>query len=189
MDSVEYTYRRLPIVRQAGLSLCRMDGDGERFAAIFAETWLKLPRRARRRLLAYFREWRGVIIRSEPSPGKARRSISPEIQLVAGENSDFTSGNSGDAIANVRPDPPRLKFLAEMMDSMPPEHVACVIAHELAHVYLYTIHGKQHAIDCTPEVVGCSYETIGEWYVEGIVDSWGFDMVAHSRWRGENLPD
>ena len=150
----------IPIIRRNGLFLYWIDGDGPRFARLFAETWRQLPLWARRKLLKYWREF------------IAKAVIDckwewhwPVIELVA-DTSDFHRGNSGDAIGQTRLAGTHFGFKAGGMDTLPDAEVKFTIALELAHALCF-------AGDDAGEYVSDS-----DWVeidADELAEEWGFD--------------
>jgi len=144
-------------------------GDGRRFARLFRQTWQKLPLSARRRLLKHWREARRLRYGDAPLTAPW-----PSIELLA-YKSDFSRGNSPDAVAQYSHRLCGFYFLAGTMDALPEDAVEAVIAHELAHAVL-CIEDVYHHLD----PANVDYDSMGfscsEYEADEMAGDWGFDV-------------
>lgn len=160
--------RYIPIVARNDVYLFWLAGDGRRFARLFQQVWRRLPLGVRRELL---RHWRT----SRPYPRNSQNGPHwPHIELVAGK-SDFSRGNSRDAMAQTCSSASSFAFDARSMDAISDAAVEVVIAHELAHAIYF--------IDCRQEhMANAPYDDWGfsqaEYDADELAESWGFDAQA-----------
>lgn len=133
---------RIPILPRSRLYLgYDWEGDGPRFAGLFASTWRRLPLGARRSLLGY---WRA------PSPARevhGRREYrldggggdSPIWVIDVGEGPRIeyrrADYDEEDALGGCGGDGHRLWFNSTRLDGLPDGPVQYVVAHELAHAF------------------------------------------------------
>jgi len=152
----------IPIIRRNGLFLYWIDGDGPRFARLFAETWRQLPLWARRRILRYWRETHprtsnDTLVEVEPPW--------PHIELLADKSDFHWRGNSKDAMAQTVKGK-LFAFKSSVMDTMPDAEVLFTIAHELAHAFYFAGDDiEEHFSD--PEWADIE--------ADELADLWGFD--------------
>ncbi len=155
----------LSIVSRHDIHLFWLAGDGRRFARLFGQAWGRLPLWARRKLLKHWRQTR---------PEHAPELPWPHIELIAGK-SDFSRGNSDDAIAQTQASAANFAFDAVAMDTLPDVAVEAVIAHELAHA-IYIINCRdEHMADAPYDEWGFSR---AEYDADELAEYWGFDMEA-----------
>src|SRR5436305_1373831 len=80
----------IPIQRSAGLYLVRHgDGDDQRFARLFRETWRRIPLGARRQMVSFWRDllpgYNPVVLRPRDSDDWSKcRRVSPRVGLLHG---------------------------------------------------------------------------------------------------------
>lgn len=157
-----------------GLSLFCVDGDGERFAELFRQTWKQIPLGVRRGLLKRWREMR----RDEVEDGHMQKfgSRIPRFELIA-DKSDFARGNSGCAMGSFNGTfVAEFSFNSRYTEVLSDQSVKVVIAHELGHA------ACEHwdSDHCSPEKV--KYNALGysesEEDVHFVLSCWGFDEEA-----------
>ncbi len=119
----------LPLLPRHGVRLRAFDTDqGERFAAVFAATWRRLPLYARRSLL---RHWRAPDDLCFALVGHQ----SPRFEIVP-----FLSRcDDPDALGLCRFKGHKFQFQADAVALLPDEHLATLIAHELCHGYMFSV--------------------------------------------------
>ena len=145
----------LPILPRSGLWLFHTDGNGPRFARLFAETWRRVPLCGRRRILKFWREHR-------PSGGPSRGW--PHIELIEDKSNFHHSDGEGEVVGQAQKRGGQLAFKSGAVDNAPVETVVAMIGHELAHVYHY-------AVDPVYSQAGCDCEGP----VFDVLVDWGFD--------------
>jgi hypothetical protein len=169
------TFKLLP---RHKVELCAFQGDGQRFADLFVQTWKRLPLWARRRILGF---WRDALLFDKAS-SVARNS--PIIELA-----DDWSGRPERGFAMVDYLGHRMRFRPIDVDVMPADVVQDLIAHELAHVLqdVYGIkcisvddEGIMTYIDANGDYFGCLREIEAD--ADGAMDGWGFDHESIDRW-------
>jgi hypothetical protein len=166
-----------PIVPTSRLWLPRLGvGNDERFANIFRDTWRQIDIRARRLMVAHWRN------------GQPRYAIqglwSPTIRLCRSWQFNEWSWRGPRDLGACGSGGHSLYFYAPVVDAMPTKHVGELIAHELAHVIQYATGdlprpgGTDRTIprSCDP------IENIADEYMEW----WGFDPSAIDEWCAEN---
>jgi hypothetical protein len=162
--SARWLLRRHKIVLVAPLPMARP--QGERFARIFRESWGRIPGGPRRSVLKHWR--------ADPSPLPA---IKPEIALVP----DWPGRQQG-VMAMAKCRGHILLFRLSDVKRFPDELVAALIAHELAHVYQWSIGHDVGSLD--------ALESEGE--ADWLMGSWGFSPRAIDEWmlanRRKKLP-
>ncbi len=159
----------IPILPRTGLWLFPTDGDGERFARIFAQTWRRLPLRARRRILKYWRDrYRGL---SRPSRPSFTSPWWPSIELVPELVGRGYQGKGYRTVGCARKADGRLMFDSRQIGASTDATVESVIGHELAHVYLFTAPPEWPDID-----------TSDEFPVDEVMELWGLDPEPASWW-------
>ena len=164
----------MPIVPSSRLWLPRLGiGDDKRFAAIFRDTWPRIPLKARRLMVNHWRK-------SEPI-WAIQGFWSPMIQLADDwEFSDRTVRHPKDFAACGR-NGHSLFFYAPLVDAMPGHHIQELIAHELAHVIQYAL-GEPSSTD----------RTLPRWcdeaesHADEIMELWDFDPWAMDDWIDAN---
>jgi hypothetical protein len=166
----------IPILPKAGLFLeSGWEGDGRRFARLFAQTWRRLPLGVRRALR---RHWRA----QDDAPW-----IVYHRAYYYGEAGNYGScGYEGY----------RLWFDPSLLDALPDAAVQYLVAHELAHAYQWATgrftpaERDRYALDeygsavfwlHDAERVKAATEAFSAWYdIEDdadwlAIDAWGFD--------------
>jgi hypothetical protein len=140
--------------------------DGDRFAGFFRETWGRLPMWARRRFLKHWR--------TDPFPPPLL--YSPVIELLPGWSGRKAGrGLRGDA-ANVSCRGHLLRFWTRCVAAFPDDLVRDLIAHELAHVYQWSIGDDLETMD--------NFEA--ESLADQLVEDWGFSADAMDEWMLAN---
>jgi len=159
----------LPIVPSSRLWLPHLGiGDDKRFAAIFRNTWRKLPFRDRRMMVMHWRMCEPFRIREFWSPYVALSDDWTFFDGARRHPKDIAAcGHSGHV----------LFFHASVVDTMPAVHVEELIAHELAHVI-------QHANGEMPQtdrsVPRCLDDSESD--ADEIMEQWGFEPSAMDKW-------
>lgn len=175
---------RLPIVARDEL---RLDiygcGDEARFARVFAATWWKLPRYARREMRAH---WRSDRTGRMPCavPDRLGRVVfaPPRIQLLNGWDRPSTGrirtgalpdgGHARHPLGVAFAEGFLLRFYAPVVDRLPDHLLEYLIAHELAHVLQYAI-GPERMFGCPAAEVT---EGMVEEEADAAVGEWGFAL-------------
>ena len=158
----------VPLLPRHKIRLFCVDGDGERFAGLFRQTWRKLSLTARRALLKH---WRGLAAYSAEMPALEALDLHFPLVVLAADKSRFVSPGSGHCIAYYGRVPPCLAFHALWMDSLPDFAVEYTIAHELAHAFLTSDGSESHSLLVSPH-------TGTEAEADELAMEWGFDMDA-----------
>lgn len=165
--------RYIPILPRHGTYLFCVAGDGDRFARLFQQTWKKLPLSDRRKILKYWREsyYRFFGDQATPAPW-------PLVELVP-QKSDFSRGNSADALAQYSHFRCSFAFEADVMDALPDDAVEATIAHELAHAVLCIEDAETHL---HPDNTAYSFLgfSMSECDADETAEFWGFDMEAQN---------
>lgn len=171
----------IPILKRHSVYLWSLNCDGSRFAALFHQTWKRLPLGARRRILRHWRESTDAIPTLQQSPW---------IELgVDYEHWDYDEetdlpktwaqvGNTGHQIL----------FSVEIVNLMPDRIVCDLVAHELVHV-LQCANGLRWRAcdDGTGEVVnqdGKVWGSAGELEdgADDVMEHWGFSATGMDDW-------
>jgi hypothetical protein len=163
--------RYIPILPRHGTYLFCLAGDGERFAKLFRQTWRKLPLSDRRKILKYWREtyYRFFGDQVTPSPW-------PLVEMVP-QKSNFSRGNSADAMAQYSHFHCSFAFEADAMDALPDHAVEATIAHELAHAVLCIEDATYHLDPANTEYDAWGFSQ-SEYFADKMAEDWGFDMEA-----------
>lgn len=149
---------RLPIVARDKLRLDRYGcGDEARFVRVFAATWWKLPRYARRAMRAHWRsEHAGRMICLVKDRLGRGRFAPPRVQLLNGWDRPSTwrirtgippAGVPNHPLGAVYAEGFLLRFYAPVVDRLPDPLLEYLIAHELAHVLQHAI-GPERMFGC-----------------------------------------
>ncbi len=169
--------RLIRLVPRQPLFLNAINGNGPLFATRFLQTWRRIPLRARRRWLKFWR--------TEDSM-KSLVPFSPHIELIE----DWSHDGKKPPFGVVSRDGHMLRFCSKYFDQMP-DNVACdVIAHELAHVS-QNVSGSQIRVADNGSIYfeyPDGYKsTLGEEEEEADsrMDWWGFDPESVDRWALE----
>lgn len=145
--------------------LSALNGGGERFVELFSETYRRIPLGPRRSIVKHWR--------SDPFPLPL---VKPEITLsVSWNGREGGRGLRGDmAVTKCRGH--ILHFFSKLVAALPDDLARDLIAHELAHVYQWSI-GRNlevmNPFECEEEA---------DWMMEG----WGFDATAIDDWMLAN---
>jgi hypothetical protein len=147
------------------------DGEvgGERFARLFRETWGRLPRYARRRIL---RVWRGLLAWGSPLAEAPRIELVDAWTAAEGER-DPSVAQVARQGAGARLLAMQLRFRAAAIERLPDALVMAAIAHELAHVEI-----RWRA--------PCQDGWWEEELVRQTVAGWGFDQEGVDAWLRAN---
>jgi hypothetical protein len=115
--------RPICLVKRSGIYLMRCGhGDDERFARGFRKTWRRLGKDVRRSLTDYWRDPDIVYM--------GLQLVFPTIEVL----DDWSGRNEGEA-GVCKLNGHLFRFLAPLVDAMPDDILATLIAHELAHAY------------------------------------------------------
>jgi len=151
------------------------EGNDARFAEIFRQTWQRIPLRCRRRMVKHWRD---------ADPIHLQGLWSPTVQLVNDWRlSDRVCRTARDMGVCGRIGH-SLYFYAPIVDAMPPNIVQDLIAHELAHCYLYAIGDE--------ETMAGSDRTVHRWldnveiYADEAMEVWGFSADSIDEWEKDN---
>jgi hypothetical protein len=172
----------LPLLPRHQIYLWVHEGDGQRFAAMFRQTWGRVPLWARRRMLQY---WKHIpFVPSVYLSPDIYHALSPHIKL-----SDETISESRRAFAGVSRTGHLLRFRPKRIAAMPDDVMQDLIAHELAHV----LQGAAgiHCIDEYKDgrrlyayrdgtMFGGNYEI--ERDADDMMNCWGFDSESIDQW-------
>ena len=152
----------MPLLPRHKVYLFRVDGDGRRFVDNFRRTWSAIPLGDRRKLL---RNWRSL-----PSRVVFNGKLTgyPYVELIP-HKSDYSRGNSGDAIAQYCHFGCSFSFCSMYMDLLPVHAVQSLIAHELGHAICHIEDAESHY----PEQLETSWP---EENADEVATCWGFDM-------------
>lgn len=160
----------LPVVPTSRLWLPRLGfGDDERFAAIFRDTWCRIPLKARRIMVKHWRK-------SEPA-WAIQGLWSPTIQLTDDWEFSDRSVRQPKEVAACGRNGHSLYFYAPLVDAMPVVHVQELIAHELAHVVQYGIGEPPSTDRSVPR-----WSDDSELEADEMMELWGFDCWAMDEW-------
>jgi hypothetical protein len=158
----------VPILRRHDLYVSVDEGDGRRFAALFRQTWKRLPLGIRRLLLAHWR---------------SHHLWSPEVGLT---RSPFIPRRAHGCVNRLGH---RLLFRARSIARMPDDVAQDLIAHELAHVCQSARgircareyrDGRADYVDGRGEFWGGNLEI--EQDVDWEIWCWGFDLDSIDEW-------
>jgi len=158
---------QVPILARSGLYLTLIQGNGKRFARLFADTWRGLPLTVRRKLRAHWRLLGGGF-------GGGGEFI-PIIVLV--ENRQDYEAVEEQAFGACYVFGLTLLFNALYVDRFPDDEVKYVIAHELAHVYCYATARRMHMRNIgEDQSLQWLHREVGE-----VLSSWGYDQEKNVR--------
>jgi hypothetical protein len=145
-------------------------GNDQRFAQMFANVWRSIPLHHRAAMVAHWEQW------APKDEGRLCLSI-------AMENLSTLRGSVGDCAAMGT----ELKFYARVMDMLPDDQAAYVIAHELAHV-LQVSQGKTLRPNPHPlgDAVAYANSPI-EREPDEMAARWGFDGSRLNSWLEANV--
>jgi len=148
---------KLPLLARHDIHLQDFGSEkqGARFAAVFRDTWQRLPLSARRALLAH---WRAPDVFCFDSRRSPRVAIVHYLSRV----------DDPDVMGVCRLKGHEFQFQVGAVAALPDEHLATLIAHELCHGYLAA---KKH-----PDADGSEWEENLVQEINGI--EWGFDEDA-----------
>lgn len=167
-------------------------GDDERLARMILQTWKRIPLGPRRRILNHWRcpDELEMFVNVPKPKHKPKPNdpfpftlIRPRIELLSGwigglgddiRTESEHRGELGAVFAHGH----MLRFHAPMVDRIPDNLVCDLIAHELAHVWQYSI-GLQERFGYEPDN-GEVEEDADE-----IMGVWGFDATAMDIWATE----
>lgn len=156
------TFALLP---RHGIFLSAPHGGGERFARLFLETWRRLPLFVRRSVL---RHWRTDVSPASP--------VGPAIELLAEWSTRVRGRGLGGAWGGARDHGHTLRFWAKIVAAFSDELVRDLIAHEVAHVYQWSVGWELDEMNCV------EVEEDANWMLDG----WGFSATAMDAWATEN---
>lgn len=156
----------LPILSRHDVYLFWLAGEGRRFAGLFRRAWGRLPLWARRKLLKRWRERRSEL------QVLGVEAHWPHIELIANK-SNFSRGNSGNAVAQTSPSAASFAFDAATMDALPDTAVEAVVGHELAHAIYFIGSRQEHLADAPYDEWGFSQ---AEYDADELAEGWGFDI-------------
>ena len=141
-------------------------GDDVRFCEIFQRTWRRIPLWARRRLVGHWRD--------DCRNGTVSH-MSPRIELLG----DWVERDR--AFGCIGRAGHRIWFWAPIVDAFPEEHVAELIAHELAHVYLFAF-GQEEGTNRRLH----RWDDPIEEAADELMEEWGFDPYDMDDWVSRN---
>lgn len=173
MDETQSNCQYLPIVPSARLWLPRLGfGDDERFAGIFRATWRRIPLGARRIMVEHWRNAPLLFVQGHWSPLIQFANNWMFFNVFIRQLKD---------LAICTPHGHILAFYAPVVDAMPAVHVGELIAHELAHVFLYA-DGELLGTDREKPRISDPIEIMAD----TIMEMWGFDSEALDQWLEKN---
>jgi hypothetical protein len=144
-----------------------------RFISVFRDTWRRLPSPARRRILHYWR--------TDPLREYTRGPVSPLFELMT-DLSEFEK-DSANVIGMCSRRGHEVRFRTPIIDRMPDDHLATVVAHELAHVFHYASGDPTHTPpEGESELEGMLRQMRGEVLVKQMTEAWGFSEKGLDRW-------
>jgi hypothetical protein len=114
----------IPLLPRPGITLFATDGEGERFADLFRQTWRRLPLFVRRRSLKH---WRGGIY--------PYQMVSPLIEVLPGWSRRETGRGLRGTWGFASYQGHKLQFWSKIVAAFPDALVMDLIAHEMAHVF------------------------------------------------------
>ena len=151
----------IEINSEAGLSITTEGaGNRQRFAEVFGQVWQSIPAEEREEIVAHWEE------------GFAGQ-VSPQIELLA----EYELPGKNDAFGNI------LYFnaeVAELLDDA--DLLPDLIAHELGHVYCFSISAPGHA-SFPPIVLAKEDEA------DAKANDWGYDMHTLRNWTNEHIEE
>jgi hypothetical protein len=116
----DWLSRTIPLLPRHDIRLMAWQGDGERFARQFIETWKLIPLAARRRMLALWKSF------------QANLPFCPFLELL--DDWSTREVKAGLSTAQVAMGGRQIRFHAGEFAEMPDGACRWIIAHELAHV-------------------------------------------------------
>ncbi len=209
----------IPIVRSSNLYLVPHGvGNDRRLAECFRDTWKKkkLPLADRRLMVKHWREDQSPAkcmvqvvqpkvmrnLNKDAACGPHFLSpsdfLSPKIELLSGWVSGWDDGivaddDHGEGIGEVFANGHLMRFHASIVDQMPDNVLACLIAHELAHVAIYAV-GEEQYLGFKPgdgdhemaadELAGTYWGFDGE-----LIDEWSANAGITKFIEGKSLED